>query len=149
MPFTSHKTDTWTGLTGEADQMVRNIGHKFWAFVSGSQLKSYLYEIHITDDIEVANKWYDENYCGDPTHGNRPSPIFHAFLVMFAIDAEKAKELFFDAQDQWTAYNNCIEDFLGVVNIDAADRPWTGPEKRKFTYEEWVKEMETRYGITC
>lgn len=142
MPFTNKKTDTWTGLTGEADQMVRNIGHKFWAFEGED-------EIHVTDDIEVANKWYDENYCGDPTHGNRPQPSFGAFLVMFAINEEKAKELFFDAQDQWRAFNGGVENFLDVVNVDEADRPDYGPKTPADDYEKWAKEMKTRYGITC
>jgi len=141
MPFTNKKTDSWTGLTGEADQMVRNIGHKFWVFEG-------MDELHVTDDIEVANKWYDENYDGDPTHGEN-LPEFMAFLIMFAIDEEKAKDLFFEAQDQWRAFNGGVKDFLNVVNVDEADRPILGDETPPDDYEGWSKLMGERYNITC
>ena len=131
MPFTNKKTDSWTGLTGEADQMVRNIGHKFWVFEGVRGLQ-------ITSDIEKANIWLDDYW-------NNPKTSLIAHLTMLALDEEKAKELFFAAQEQWQAYENGIEDFLCVTG----DGPESVPEKRPESYEAWSNEMETRYGIAC
>lgn len=131
--LTNEKTDTWTGLTGEADQTVRNIGRKFWVFEGVD-------EFRVTDNIEIANKWHDEYENGD-------GDDLQAFLIMFAMNEEKAKELFFDAQDQWRAYQDGVVDFLGVVNSHETNRPID--PKRKLTYDEWAKEMETQYEIAC
>ena len=130
MPFTNKPHDTWTGLTGEADQIVRNTGRKFWLFEAGPT------ELVVASDIDTANKLLD----GDD---------FIAFVVMFAMDEEKAKELFYDAQDQWRAWIGGVGDFLGVVNIEEHLRSEVGPQTRDEEYEAWAKEMETRYGIAC
>jgi len=139
MPFTDKPTDTWTGLRGEADQIVRNTGRKFWVFEGSDGL-------HVADNIEEANR-LNEDYW------KNPDTCLIAYIVMFAIDEEKAKELFYDAQDQWRAYTNGVEDFLGVVKIplDSSHmRPEVGPVRGRTTdYGKWAKEMETRYGIAC
>ena len=130
MPFTKDTHDTWTGLTGEADQIVRNTGHKFWVFEAGPT------ELVVASDIITANNLLD-------------SDDFIAFIVMYAMDEEKAKELFYDAQDQWRAWLGGVEDFLGVVNVTEHLRLEDGPTRRNDEYETWAKEMETRYGIVC
>ena len=70
---------------------------------------------------------------------------------MVADTLEDAKERFYCAQDQHSAWVNGVEDWVNVVYTSVGFRPEVGPLKRYGDngdhYHNWVREYRTRYGV--
>jgi hypothetical protein len=116
------KSANWTGMVGEVDQQIRNIGKPHWVF-------EYSKGLIVTDNNETAEQIFKITEWA-------------AWLYMIAINAEDAEKNFYNAQDQWRAYEGGVEDFLSPGDSEC------GPVRRDNAYETWANEMENRYGIS-
>jgi hypothetical protein len=122
------KSPNWTGMVGEVDQQIRNIGKPHWVF-------------EYQDGLVVT----DNNYTADQLE---EVTDYAAWLYMIAVDAEDAKKNFYNAQDQWRAYENGVEDFLSPGDPESGHVRGEYEMYRDDAYETWAKEMESRYGIS-
>ena len=122
------KQPIWTGLDGEADETVRNIGVAYWV------IELTPGKFAVTQNFNTFHKLTEQGE-------------WLCWLLMMAQSVEQAMVHFHDARAQWEAWMNGVEDWRGVVSIKNEDeRPESGPiDRLKATYKHWVVEYYKRY----
>jgi hypothetical protein len=115
----------WTGLMGEADQEVRNIGKRFFVFIINGNLV-------ITEDPAVAANFYQEH-------------SYTEYVCMISLNEKMVWKYHKQAIKQWNQWKHDDADFLNTT-LQKGQGSFI---ERKLDFISWAKEMEDRYGIHC